>query len=244
MADPVRPDPTAVQQMLQRSRALWSSYAAETPDPRLPAECIQLRNILGRVPAFPTRTLEASGNPSTLRYTHTSYGLLIKGASTWRTSLGDCDLPAKTLFRDLLCGGLHPTACTFQDTPRCTEWPGVNGLDGHPAKGNHLAILFLAWAYILSARWLELQPSDHVKESIQPCGVQYSDLQAPWKSKDGDVQSDAIEVDLGVTCGHAVRWWAAILAPGERWHVQFEAEGKVYWSPWSARLATPQTLRL
>jgi hypothetical protein len=43
-------------------------------------------------------------------------------------------------------------ACAFAE-----HWPGVQEGDGQATEGNHLAILLLAWAYILSARWVELQ---------------------------------------------------------------------------------------
>ncbi|KAL8706510.1 MAG: hypothetical protein Q9201_000442 [Fulgogasparrea decipioides] len=244
MADPVRPDPTAVQRMLQRSRALWSSYAAETTDPRLPTECIQLRNILGRVPAFTARTLEANGNSSTLQYTHMSHGLLINGVSTWRTSLGECDLPTRTFSQTLLCGLLNSRSCTFAEKSRFTDWPGVQEIDKDTIKGNHLAILFLAWAYVLSAGWIELQSPTNVGESTQASGMQYSNVQAVWQSGDEDVPMDALEVDIGETCEEAARWWAAILAPGEGWNVHLEVGGKSYQSPWSAHLAASQVLRL
>ncbi|KAL4902044.1 hypothetical protein BDW74DRAFT_169786 [Aspergillus multicolor] len=35
------------------------------------------------------------------------------------------------------------------------HWPGVKGLEGYD-NGNYLAVLYFAWAYILSARWIEL----------------------------------------------------------------------------------------
>jgi hypothetical protein len=81
-ADAVQPDSETVQ-LLRRSRSLWSSYAVATTDPRLPAECIQLRNLLGRVPTFPTSSLLANKKSSTLQYHHSRFGLRISGISTW-----------------------------------------------------------------------------------------------------------------------------------------------------------------
>jgi hypothetical protein len=37
-----------------------------------------------------------------------------------------------------------------------TDWLGIQEEDGQANKGNHLAILLLAWVYILSALWVEL----------------------------------------------------------------------------------------
>jgi hypothetical protein len=79
MADAVQPDSTTVQQLLKRSRSLWSSYAAATTDLRLPAECIQLRKLLSRVPVFPTSSLQAHNKLSALQYHHSRFGLRISG---------------------------------------------------------------------------------------------------------------------------------------------------------------------
>jgi hypothetical protein len=141
----------------EAARSLWSSYAVATTDPRLPAECIQLRNLLGRVPTFPTSSLLANKKSSTLQYHHSRFGLRISGISTWRTSLGECNLPPKTMCHELLCGVRNSIGCTFTEHSRFTDWPSIQEVDGHTAEENHLAIWLLAWAYILSARWIELQ---------------------------------------------------------------------------------------
>ena len=96
MANEVQPDLTTIQQILRRSHSLWSSYAATTTDLRLPAQCVQLRNLLGKVPAFPTSSLHAHAKLSALRYHHSRFGLRIGGTSTWRTSLGECSLLLRT----------------------------------------------------------------------------------------------------------------------------------------------------
>jgi hypothetical protein len=125
MADAVQPDSTTVQQLLKRSRSLWSSYAAATTDLRLPAECIQLRKLLGRVPAFPTSSLQAHNKLFTLRYHHSRFGLRISGTSTWRTSLGECNLPPKILCHKLLCGVYNSVGCSFAEQSHFMDWPGV-----------------------------------------------------------------------------------------------------------------------
>lgn len=48
MADALRADPAEIQNLLQRSRALWGSYAdAAKADSRLPEECGVLRGGVG-----------------------------------------------------------------------------------------------------------------------------------------------------------------------------------------------------
>lgn len=232
MADAVRPDPLAVQQMLQKSRSLWSSYAAASTNCQLPPQCIQLRNILGRVPAFPTRTLESNGKQSLLRYNASDSGLAITGTSTWCTSQGECKLPPITMdrayhYRWLICGVRSSLCCTLAKSSPFAEWPGVQEVDEQSPAGNHLAILILAWAFILSARWVELQSSGVLGS------VHYTGLQASGQNKAGNIDADPIEVDVGGGSKGAARWWASILASGEGWRAWLAIDGKVYRSPWS-----------
>ena len=44
--------------------------------------------------------------------------------------------------------------------PTFINWPGVKGGHEAPVEGNHLGIIALTWAYILSARWIELQETE------------------------------------------------------------------------------------
>ena len=74
-------------------------------------------------------------------------------------------------------------------------------LDGQATEGNHLAILLLAWAYILSARWVELQSPYGLGGSL----MQYSDLHAAQLNNDEDIPAGAIEVDIDETCDRAAR---------------------------------------
>ena len=150
MADAVQPDSKTVQQLLQRNRSLWSSYAAVTTNLRLPAECIQLRNVLGRVPAFPTSPLQVNKKLSTPDTITHALGLRISGISTWRTSLGECNLPSKILCHELLTSVelIIRWPVHSKNILAFTDWPGVQEADGQATEGNHLTILILAWAYI------------------------------------------------------------------------------------------------
>jgi len=178
-----------------------------------------------------------------LRYHHSRFGLQISGTSTWRTSLGECNLPSKTLTHELLCGVLKPVRCSFAEHSRFMNWPNVQG-EGSPTEGNHLAILLLAWSYIISARWVELQSPCGRKGPAPPGGMQYLDLRATLLKSGEDVPEGVIEIDIGDQKERAARWWAAILASGEGWRATIEVGGKTYCSPWSAHIACSQILKL
>ncbi|KAF2457041.1 hypothetical protein BDY21DRAFT_385925 [Lineolata rhizophorae] len=224
MIDGVRPDPESIQQILQRSRSLWFSYAAQAWDSQLPPQCAQLRSVLGQIPAFPARFLPINTASSILQYNQSRSGLQISG----------CNLPPKEMRHELLCGVHRSIVCSFTERSCFTIWPGVHEGDSLVTMGNHLAILMLAWAYILSARWIELQvPHDPRTGSPHPGGMRYSDPRAPLLEDKENVSSDAIEADIGETCKKAARWWAAILAPDQ-----------TFLSPWSAHLDPSRRLNL
>lgn len=42
---------------------------------------------------------------------------------------------------------------------RFADWPGIQGEKEGVGEGNYPSILALAWAYILSARWVDMQQS-------------------------------------------------------------------------------------
>lgn len=104
--------------------------------------------------------------------------------------------------------------------------------------------MILAWAYILSARWLELQLPNDPMRSFAYGGMCYSEIQAARTKKEEETSLGAIKIDIGGKCEQTGRWWAAILAPGEGWRATIEVGNKIYRSPWSAHIASPQILNL
>ncbi|KAL9584720.1 MAG: hypothetical protein Q9203_004553, partial [Teloschistes exilis] len=130
MADALRADPAEIQNVLQRSRALWGSYAdAAKADSRLPEECGVLRGVLGRVPKFPGRVVETDSGPSTLRYKMWNPDLYIQGTSTWSTSSGDCNFPPKTETPLSRYAVAQPKLCILTAESSFADWPGVQGRD-------------------------------------------------------------------------------------------------------------------
>lgn len=88
-------------------------------------------------------------------------------------------------------------------------------------EDNHLSVLILAWAYILSARWTELMPESTVR---------YTGSQAKWNDCE---YANSIFVDIGDVDEERARWWAAILAPGEGWQADITSGQGRFRSPWS-----------
>jgi hypothetical protein len=159
--DAVRARQADNQRMLARSYQIWSSYSREANfDNGLQPCFVQLRNILGRVPAFLAKGLtQHSGSPQLKLEQRGSKDseLFISGQSTWRTTNGDCDLEDKIIPLQLLLGIQRSTPCYFANDSRFANWPGLQDEGRRVVGGNYLAILAFAWAYIVSARWLEMQ---------------------------------------------------------------------------------------
>lgn len=83
MGDAVRPDAETIFQILEKSRSLWSSFAMSASDERrLPSECMQVRNVLGKIPAFPSCSAMVDEKSFPLRYEHLQSRLRISGRST------------------------------------------------------------------------------------------------------------------------------------------------------------------
>ncbi|KAL8912006.1 MAG: hypothetical protein Q9171_002919 [Xanthocarpia ochracea] len=222
MADGVRPDLASAQAISRSSHALWSSYISPS-DFRLPAN---LQSLLGKVPAFPkSLSQEESSN---LKYHQSSSTLRISGTSSWRTSFGECKLPPKVLQHDLPCGFSNPVACHLTKSCQSVDWLTFQE-DEEATDKTHITLLILAWAYILSARWVELQrPSTRLVYSPQ--------------SQKANIPKGATEIDIGGASQRFIRWWAALLAPGQGWRAEIDLGAKVFQSPWSICIASSHPL--
>lgn len=105
------------------------------------------------------------------------------------------------------------------------EWTEREGDD----QPNLLAVLVLAWSYVLSARLIELQGSD---KSI----LMYTETAAPIYR--GDQNSSSVSVDIGSVDSKTRRWFAAILAPGVGFQITLDREQSYSrHGPWTYSLA-------
>jgi hypothetical protein len=250
--DAVRANQAKNQHMLARSYRIWSSYSKEAHlQNELQLYHVQLRNILNRVPAYLANGFSQHSRSPQLRLEHKGLNssnseLFISGRSTWRTANSDCDLENKIIPDQLLLGVQRSTPCYFANDSRFANWPGLQGERGSVIGGNHLAIVAFAYAYILSACWVEMQQSDDATHvSVQKHdGIFYLDAQAKWICGCNEKLLDELVVDLGDVDDDAARWWASILATGEGWRAEIIRDGSVYRSPWSICIAATQTFRL
>lgn len=237
MDDAVRPSKEKFDQILSESYDEWSSYLKDAHDhPHLPSSSIELKSLLGRAPSFlgyglisedaelPFNCVEVESDGGQL-------GLRVSGQSTWTTSQGQCHLEPKTMPLNLLLALPDPLTVKISNSAPLQEWPGVDGISDHD-EGNYISILFLAWAYILSARWAE--SLKHASGHQSSRNFMNNAGQPATDSK----PHDTIEIDIGNDVEPAeTAWWEAILRSGGGWKVTTDYKQKTYRSPWSVILS-------
>jgi hypothetical protein len=157
MDDAIRPSKERFDRIFSESCDEWSSHLTNAhKNPRLPPSSIDLKSLLERTPSFLGYGLISRDAELPFTYvkrdSNKGYsGLLISGQSTWTTSYGQCCLDPRTISLDILLAVPSPLTVDISESAPLQEWPGVDGISNHD-EGNHISILFLAWAYILSAR--------------------------------------------------------------------------------------------
>jgi hypothetical protein len=245
MDDAVRASNEDVTRTLAISRHTWSSYnKVSNAEWELSPECVQPQKMLGKVPAYLAHGTYKGDEAARFKIHHQQLWngkseLFVSGRSAWQTSDGTCDLGPKVMPHKLLLGVQCSTSCVFTNSD-FESWPGVQGTQDRAVQGNFVAVLTLAWAYILSAQWLEIQRSHDSSTCSSRSHIQYLDHQVQWFTGCQGPLTDELELDLNDVSDDAARWWSAILAPGEGWQATISREGQNYKSPWSTRLAATQ----
>ncbi|RAH76789.1 hypothetical protein BO86DRAFT_404340 [Aspergillus japonicus CBS 114.51] len=130
--------------------------------PLLSRECLDLKGLLQRTPSFLGCNLLPEDTPIPLKLLEKEsqegqYALVSSCRSIWRTSSDpeQCPLPPKAMPAQLVVGVQSSLTVHLSDSTPLTQWPGTQGILNED-EGNYIAVLFLAWAYILSAQWAEI----------------------------------------------------------------------------------------
>ncbi|KAG6068739.1 hypothetical protein E4U32_007604 [Claviceps aff. humidiphila group G2b] len=217
MQDSPQPDSATLEQYYERGYRHWHGlYLAALVAP-LDVTALDLRHAFPQHPYFVPE----------LRLDTSIHGVLYAtGTSTWQVSTGDCSLPSFKKKYKLRVTAEESTIVSLKlkdDTFR--------------QHGGHISLLMLAWAYVLSQRWSELIPG--------AADIEYTNSTAAlWAGGNDFKETDSLVVDLGVVTDEAVRWWAAVLAPGEGWAARIHHRGQDLRSPWSVRLQSSKELTL
>jgi hypothetical protein len=217
-SDAVEPDPHELFSVAEQSHSIWSAYLEKAQGQAGIAEsCFRVEDIIGPTPAFPRGWLEYVGTDGIRKYRDGSSELYLSGRGYWRDTKSSCGLDSKVLEKSLLVGIQEPRRIELVKDGRFQQWPGIAELTC-PVEGNYLSILVFAWAYIFSAKWIELQSDQGEMEYV------ISDI-------DDDSHLD-LEIEVSQDCD-ALEWWRTITSPGQGWRSTVTVNGIEYQSPWS-----------
>ncbi|EGD93582.1 hypothetical protein TESG_01124 [Trichophyton tonsurans CBS 112818] len=214
MGDAVRPAKSAQRAMFERGFRAWSGLVETAAKATgLPDSCFDL-NMLADIPSLPPG-LDLKEEYGWLHAT---------GTSTWATDGSDDSVFIEKQI-DIDVSTRWPTniILTDRDLDYCS-WFGC--------ADNHIAVLVLAWAYILSARWAEL---------VSGAVLEYNNNNS--QIVDSDVSEPVIIVNTGKINGGAARWWTAVLSK-DGWEAYIPSDETRFKSPWSIALKSPVRFRL
>lgn len=221
----VTPRPESYRSVFELGFRTWSSYSQRVCRGAKQEALESLRVVDHAFPSHPAL-------PSGLNLEKSSDRWVASGASFWDSAASDSSLsscgpglpeiePQKHSFSVTKS---KPTKLTLSDSSES----GLLSLLGD--KDDHVTILILAWAYILSARWTELIPGAN--------NMQYTGPRA--ESSKNEVST--ITVPIEAMSGEAARWWQAVLAPGQGWRATGDTNGRTLYSPWSVTLSSRTAL--
>ncbi|OAQ71020.1 immunoglobulin variable region used by the ITC63B heavy chain [Pochonia chlamydosporia 170] len=223
MEDAVHPSEIAFRATYERGYRTWSALwdrAVADNTSNLPHECVNdVYLALPNHPYFPgSLTLDKS-------FSNT---VTASGKTTWTTTQGLCDL--LPFQEDVVFQVASNSATTIVFVS--DSHPGIGAADYLNTKSNHVPVLTLAWAYILSARWAELIPGAH-----GPTYNNTDQLNGGSTSRGPEGNDAPIVVDVGDVDGDAARWWTAVLSTGAGWTASIRNnKGFPLYAPWAVRI--------
>ncbi|TQN68737.1 hypothetical protein CSHISOI_06595 [Colletotrichum shisoi] len=218
MEDSLRPTDDTFKAFYEHGYRVWytlwkGAAAAAAAECSLSPMCLRMdRPLFPQHPVFPVGV-------------DTDELGIVTAKSSW-ISAGDCDLAAFEQTFQVSAAVSRRTSTVISDDPELAlAWFGED--DGHTV------VLFLAWAYALSARWTEMIG--------RASPMEYTTSQAPWAAAGPETPGEATDdpkpymtVDLGNNLtSDAARWWTAVLAPGTGWRAAIPHERWQRLSPWS-----------
>jgi hypothetical protein len=184
--------------------------------------------------------------------------LRASGTARWHVHMSSAGLlnPITTTCSDCILGITTTSSVTLTNsyTPNLEQIPPV--LDTHAAislfpstfsdvslsrvvsrESNYLGLLTLAWTYVLSAYWSEVQQGV----------LRYTDCKAPCcpSTTTASITHPCdilLTLDASEAASAEVEWWRAILAPGKGWEASIDRHGRPWSSPWSLDHGNGDTL--
>ncbi|KAK0609412.1 hypothetical protein B0T14DRAFT_541019 [Immersiella caudata] len=226
MTDPVRLNSEDFRAIYEQGFRTWSAfYAATVEQTGLPSSYLSIHDAFRQHGSF----------PHDLQLNHIKYAahsqVYATGCVNWGSTQADCEsaLPQFQQQDQIPIASRNPTllstVLTAEPAIRWASWF---------ARGdqNRLAVLILAWPYVLSARWAEVMPEGASLFYTSSMADAY-DARTPFTPLP---EHPKPEVDIRYAGPDETRWWAAVLAPGQGWQATLSLGQDTFLAPWSIRL--------
>ncbi len=199
--DDVIPSADSIGRVFTHGKHAWRDLLARAGAMTMRRDMVKLSDLAHRWPAMPDDLQgirELSGQATWQMRSSGSCCCCWMNPTTTTTPPSDATRTeqvhswAPTVSRPTLCAMSDKGYFSFSD-----------------AKSNGISLLFFAWTYILCMKLLE-------KQRLAMCytnGTSSIPRRDPGESGDGRIMM----VDIGAASEAEVRWWRAILAPGQGW---------------------------
>jgi hypothetical protein len=153
MEDAVRPNRDAFKVMYERGYRTWASLWDSS------AEQLPLSDLYGLMDPSPLLRHHPYFVPGlSVDVSSIHHGATVRGSNTWQTTRGPCDLPSFQTGTTIQVARTYPTPVSFSSQSTASS----RLVDMLAGEGHHIAVLVLAWTYVLSARWAELIPGSSI----------------------------------------------------------------------------------
>ncbi|KAK4459846.1 hypothetical protein QBC42DRAFT_207154 [Cladorrhinum samala] len=238
MDDPIRLSKEEFRKIYEQSLTTWSRlHHTAIADPRLPPSHLDIFSAFSQHPAF----------PQDLELKNTKYTKYATGRSVWRSTNPECEhpLPPWNQQVQISVASKRPVSLSVRPTDAEPEIPWDSWFERGKDQ-NYLAVLILAWAYILSARWAEIMPQGHdaslVYTDSEAHRVESPDAPPLAPHYGNDRQQPSLTIDItDVDDPAEARFWAAVLAPDQGWKATISSgqdsdDAGPLFSPWSLRI--------
>ena len=226
MADAVRLSAEDFQRTYEQSFRTWSAIhhtAIQEVEPGLPLPYLDLQTTFRQHASFPRNLCLA----------HVKYAkhnqVYATGHSVWESNQPSCEYGLSTFHQDMRIGVAlrNPIPVSILAAPSAEReicWASWF------ARGDqsYLAVLMLAWAYILSARWAEIMPEG---ASLAYTGTTADHDTAPEAQTDLPPDHVDLAVDMEDAGPDEARWWAAVLSPGQGWQATMVSGQDTFFAP-------------
>lgn len=222
MSDPLRLSPDELRAVYTRGFETWSALHAAAKEQAglpLPPSHVNIQDAFRHHPSFPPN----------LHLDHKKFAkfsqIYAMGCSAWNPNQpgSGCELSSFQQDEKVAVASWKPILLRSRPSPIHDIGAGLTSWSAQPHT-NYIAVLALAWSYILSARWAKIMPG----EASLVYATSMADTIGREDAPKAPPRSLMPTLDIQGACPAEARWWAAILAEGQGWKAILSLNGDTF----------------